>query len=228
MVHRFTSRAVTGDFGESPLAELLEIVVQKCGCEIVMINNQKDTMMDFDPETLLMANNPSAVDCIPRDQAISKQYQNNYFIKARPVMAPVIMHHSQPTDINDIDPDNVYYLFRISYKDDEGDLISIHNDSDLLDAITVAKTMGWGRIMLKIELIMEVNGRQYPVDDGSLALQPEEEEDELRSRVSMPPAVYSTGLFRSVLASPLLWGAGIGVATVGIVALVAIVVGKAK
>lgn len=231
IAHRFTSRATAGEFGESPFAELLETIVQKCGCEITLDERVlAGTALDLDPETLLRAGNISSA--LTRDQAIAKQYQLNYFIKTRPVVAPVIVNQAQPCDQSSAD--ETFYLFRIFYKDDEGDLISINGDSDLLDAINIARTMGWGRIFLKLEIVLDANGRQYPINE--LASNPSVEDDEdLRSLTSLTTAGIRkelTGGRSSAMGSffenPLLWGAGIGIATVGIVAVVALIIGRTK
>ena len=176
-IHRFSGRVVAGEMGESPLAELLEAVVRKCGCHILL-----DEDYDAIPIPSLFAsaegemcdqqmrnsefNNGSK----NRSQAILRQYLTNHYLAAQPTVAPVLLAPTAgSTSMDEFAPvtseEPIVYHFRISYKDDEGDLVFLHSDADLMDAVGVARMMGWGRIVIRVEVYFDdpLTGQRVPI-----------------------------------------------------------------
>ena len=191
-IHRFSCRVVAGENGESPLAELLETVIQKCGCH-VLLDAQAATETPSQPALFNGGSQP--LDGVPlekRTALLLQQYQQQRHIKAEPNVMPLVVTSADQTD--SVAPHvSTRYFFRLSYKDDEGDLVFLHSDSDLMDAVGVARMMGWGRLVLRVEIAIEdpISGEPLPIrsdchlDDAALMADDEPLIPELKQGTSM-------------------------------------------
>lgn len=170
-LHRFTSRVVAGTAGESPLGELLAAVVAKCGC-VLALEEEYDTLNATKPlftgSSAASMNGDIASSCDDeasafRSMAIVRQYTKNQHVRA--VLKDDAAVHDEENAEEDVNAAPVYHYFRISYRDDEGDLVFLHSDADLLDAVGVARMMGWGRLVLHVDVAVDdiTTGQRVPL-----------------------------------------------------------------
>lgn len=159
-VHRFSCRVVANEQGESPLAELLELILSKCGCiscekgEVEFAEEEdsirEELVENQDDTHTLFAHCSTFEGSRLRSTQILESYQANRFLRAEP----------RPTATTTTPIPQ--YLFRVYYKDDEGDFIFLQSDADLMDAVGVARMMGWGRLVLRVEVWVEDEATGQP------------------------------------------------------------------
>lgn len=134
-VHRFSS-TIRPDY--SPLSELLTNVLNKCQCEYV-----PEDISGNDTDDDLTSFSKSAV-------PIGQHFQRHRLLPAKPFNPPIISR------ANSVEFCESALYFRIAYKDDEGDMVELQSDSSVIEAVSMAKSVGWGRIILKVELSVSV------------------------------------------------------------------------
>jgi hypothetical protein len=130
-VHRFTSKVIPTAAGESPLGCLLDTLIKKCQCQIV-INHGDDPHMadldDDDDDLTIYQGMPARQrkSKVNRFTRIADYYQRFHYIPARSSLPP---HIISPLDVTGLVPPDMTLLFRVSYKDDEGDYIELRGDA---------------------------------------------------------------------------------------------------
>lgn len=78
-------------------------------------------------------------------------------IQVEPILAShLALAASIDTGLSDVD--SLTFFIRVSYKDDEGDVVMLHSDSDVIDAVGLARMLEWSRLVLSAELFVD-NGK---------------------------------------------------------------------
>ena len=136
------------------LTRLLETVVSKCGCETVL--PKKEAVEFYKKNHFVNCRHKD----LQRARVDNNQYDANLYDDER---------YLDETAMTPVPNESVALEVQIGilYKDEEGDSVVIASDSDVLDAINIARTMSWTRVALTISATYEdeITGTRKPISD---------------------------------------------------------------